>query len=125
MIYTTDIPLFESLLEVRLGNTTFDLHNEFTCVQWVMDGTQYVLSFTDHQHNTLRISFGEAAIIVNTLPAITTPLTIDLFYRGRFVADDALRDTKDNKGYLYLDFYEGYKLELFSKTISYSLTNTD
>jgi len=125
MIYTTDIPLFEGLLAVTLDNTTIDLHNDLTCVHWAKDDTHYTLSFTNQQGKTLQISFGEAEIITNTLPVITTPLTLDQFYRGRFVADDVLQETKDNKGYLYLDFCEGHKLELFSATIRYYLTNTD
>ena len=46
-------------------------------------------------------------------------LTIDTLYRGRAELDGELIEvSEDGKGYFYLEFYEGQKLEFWAKYIS-------
>lgn len=45
-------------------------------------------------------------------------LTIDNLYRGKFEIDGALTEFENNRGYFYLEFYEGQKIEFWSESLS-------
>lgn len=45
-------------------------------------------------------------------------LTIDNLFRGKFEIDGALTEFENNRGYFYLEFYEGQKIEFWSESLS-------
>ncbi|RZJ64853.1 MAG: hypothetical protein EOO47_26420 [Flavobacterium sp.] len=112
--------LFKSILEINFDGELFDLHNEYDCYSVVLskdrdltlsfksDVKECKLVFKDSTLNYMNLSLTDLIDIT----------TIDTIYRGRYENGNELRElTEDSRGYYYIEFYSGYTLELFARSV--------
>ena len=119
-ITITEFEFFKSLMEFDNAGKSFDLHNNFTCTRIQFEENTICLHFTETSSgNKLIVTLTEIEIVKFdfSLADIEKYLTIDLFYRGRYVQDDVLLDVKNDKGYIFLEFYEDVAFEFFAKKL--------
>ncbi len=119
MIAATSIEFFKNLAQYDYDNRFYDFHNDYNCEKLsysggillilfksLVDGILLPLKFTDVKIITL--DFFNVKEVEN--------LTLDNLYRGRADLNGDLIDiAEDGKGYFYLEFYEGPKLEFWAK----------
>lgn len=119
MIAATSIEFFKNLAQYDYDNRYYDFHNNYGCekllysngillilMKSIVDGVLLSLKFTDVKIITL--DFFNIKDIEN--------LTLDNLYRGRAELNGNLIEvSEDGKGYFYLEFYEGQKLEFWAK----------
>lgn len=121
MIINSDkIELFQNLSQFDFDKIKFDFHNDFNCVKVKFHNNILLLLFQSivskfivslsFQKTTLTFFEFECREAVETL-------TIDNLYRGRFENDGKLIEFENNRGYFYLEFYEGQKIEFWSECL--------
>lgn len=122
-IYLTKSELFESLLEIRIGENYIDLHSDYDCLKLMYsDNNDFLLVFNSLSSNGLVVSlkfsnttFSSINLLFNE---VTESVTLDSFYRGRFEKDGILKEySEDGQSYFYLEFYEGGAIELLSDRV--------
>ncbi|WP_147533317.1 hypothetical protein [Bacillus marasmi] len=52
-------------------------------------------------------------------------ITIDNVYRGKTIINGELKEFLGEKGYFYLEFYEGQRLEFWAKSVRIESAGTD
>lgn len=119
MIAAISIEFFKNLAQSDYDSRYYDFHNEYGCEKLsysngillilfksLIDGVLLSLKFTDVKIITL--NFFNVKEVEN--------LTLDNLYRGRGELNgDLIEISEDGKGYFYLEFYEGQKLEFWAK----------
>ena len=120
---TSEIKLFDSLLDMEFNDSHYDLHNDYDYTRFEYSEKDRIIShhFINRatKHN-LKILFNEVAISVIDIPFndVDGFLTLANFYRGRFLADETLSDlSHDGKAYIYMEYCEGQTFEYFAKEI--------
>lgn len=116
-IDSKNIFLFKNLSEFDYENLNLDLHNDFNCIKIMLN--QNILNFLfQNISNKDIISFSfqnaEITVLEFDFSYSTELLTIDNLYRGRFEKNNKLIEFENNKGYFYLEFYDGQKVEFWS-----------
>lgn len=122
MITATSIEFFKNLAQYYYDNRYYDFHNNYSCEKLsysdeillilfksLIGGIFLSLKFTDVKIITL--DFFNVKDVEN--------LTLDNLYRGKFELNRELIEvSEDGKGYFYLEFYEGQKLEFWANGVS-------
>lgn len=119
MIVATSIEFIKNLIQLEYDNRYYDLHNDYNCekvsystgellikLKSLTDGDLLFLKFMDVEITSM--DFFNVKEIAG--------LTLDSIYRGRVEFNGELKEvSEDGKGYFYLEFYEGQKLEFWAK----------
>lgn len=123
MIKPVEIELFQNLSQYEFGGNFYDFHNDYDCCKILFKNREELtLVFEDLKDSRLVfLKFKDVELhkfdFFNS-PNVDT-LTIDNLYRGRFKVQDHLEElTQQDKGYFYLEFDEGQKMEFWSSGIT-------
>lgn len=117
----TSLDFITDLAQYDYNSRYVDLHNDYRCERLSLkNGILLVLFKSLSEGVFLRLKFTEVDITAmdffNTTEA--EYLTIDSLYRGRCELNGELIEvSEDGKGYFYLEFYEGQKLEFWARSI--------
>lgn len=118
-----DIELFKNLCQWDLEPDNYrDLHNDFACVGIEFAGRSLHLQFQELAKSAqkLDIEFTDVDLIRISID-FRNPianLTIDNLHRGRFEINGSLIEAdEEERGYFYLQFYEGPEMEFWSKSV--------
>jgi len=119
MIKSKNIELFKNISEYDYGENHFDFHNDYDCIKLLLlTGDFLVLIFRNILNKKIvKLRFSNA--IIERMEMFNfnkvENLTIDNLYRGKTEINGKLVEFKnDDKGYYYLEFDEGQKLEYWS-----------
>jgi len=121
MKLATSIEFIKNLVQYDYNNHYYDFHNDYSCekisysdsillivFKSLIDGLFLSLKFTEVKITT--VDFFNVKEIEG--------LTLDNFYRGRVELNGELIEVSENgRGYFYLEFYEGQKMEFWAKDI--------
>jgi len=123
--------LFKPFTEIQLNGTTVDLHNDFDCVK--IKHNEYektlVVEFTGSNRFSEKVSlaFSEVELIQAnfSFDNIQTTITLDNFYRGRFLnsQNELAEQNNEGKNCYYLDFCEGQACEFLAQNVYLSIEN--
>jgi hypothetical protein len=127
-INLTEAELFKNLIEIQDVGIYIDLHNDYSCSRLLYDPAQsgdllieFLLIGSEKPFKKVEIVFGDVRVTKMSLQlfdGIHINLTIDNMYRGRFQLGDALYEySNSGRSYYYVDFYEGYAIELFARSL--------
>lgn len=120
-IKSDKIELFQDLSQIDFDSSNFDLHNDFDCSKVMFQNNILILVFQNIINKFLiSISFQKTTVTFFEFDftGAMKNLTIDNLYRGKYEIDGTLIEFKNNRGYYYLEFYEGQKIEFWSESIS-------
>jgi hypothetical protein len=120
MIGATSIELFKNMAQYDYNNQYYDLHNNYDCERLSVTNGILLLTFRSTlDAAVLSLKFTDVEITLVDFFNIkeVKSLTIDNIYRGRILLNGELQDSNDGKGYFYLEFYEGQKLEFWAKNV--------
>jgi hypothetical protein len=120
VIDSKEIDVFNNLSEFDLDNVYYDLHNDFNCVKVEFESDILILFFENIANMYLvSIRFQNAILTLCEFDfdQKIESLTIDNLYRGKFEINGKLIEFDNNKGYFYLEFYEGQKIEFWSESM--------
>jgi hypothetical protein len=119
-IKTSQIELFKNIIQGDFDGNYYDLHNDFNCIKITIEKGVLSLIFRNI-HSSFLISLKFLNVNITffefDLKEKIETLTIDNLYRGRFEVDEKLIEYKNEDGYFYLEFYEGQKMEFWSKSL--------
>lgn len=112
------IELFKNISQIQYNETFYDFHNDFICLKIILKDEILFILFR-HLYTKELQSFNFVDVEISNFDYFNSKnvenLTIDNIYRGRTEKNGELYEfSKTNKGYFYLEFYEGQKLEFFS-----------
>ncbi|ATL49402.1 hypothetical protein COR50_20700 [Chitinophaga caeni] len=121
MKLATSIEFIKNLAQYDYNNHYYDFHNDYSCekisysdsillivFKSLIDGLFLSLKFTEVKITT--VDFFNVKEIEG--------LTLDNLYRGRVELNGELIEVSENgRGYFYLEFYEGQKMEFWAKDI--------
>ncbi len=121
MIEPKDIELFLNLSQYDYNGNYYDFHNDYDCNKIILDiDKTLILVFKSiiSRKEIIYLKFIEVSIekldFFNSLKE--EDLAIDNLYRGKTEDNNTLVElSPDKKGYFYLEFYEGQKIEFWSK----------
>ncbi|HRB70534.1 MAG: hypothetical protein E2604_10125 [Flavobacterium sp.] len=121
MIAATSIEFFKNLAQYDYDNRYYDFHNDYGCEKLSYSNGILLILFKSLVDGGL-LSFKFTDVIIITLDFFNVKevenLTLDNLYRGRAELNgDVIEISEDGKGYFYLEFYEGQKLEFWAKGI--------
>ena len=120
MIQVKTISLFENLSQYDFDGQYYDFHNDFCCVRILLNGDDTLgIVFESVVDNSL-VMLRFQDVILESFEYFNSQgvenLTIDNLYRGRVEINGKLKEfSDDGKGYFYLEFDEGQKMEFWSK----------
>ncbi|OJW45487.1 MAG: hypothetical protein BGO56_02050 [Sphingobacteriales bacterium 48-107] len=119
MVSAITLEILKDLLQLEYQNKYYDIHNDYNCarISYLEKKLFLFLEKIDASASMI-ILFNQVDLVVfNTYPTKDNG-TIDSFYRGRTFMNEALvEETEDEKGYFYLEFYEGQKIEFWAKSL--------
>jgi hypothetical protein len=125
MVVATSIELIKNLVDLEYGGQKFDLHNDYECARILFENKTLLLLMKKVESNeSLSLFFFEVNLTSVDFFNETKVenLTLDTLYRGRCLVDTELIDQSlDGKGFFYVEFYEGQKMEFWSKGFSVEL----
>jgi hypothetical protein len=114
-----DLKLFDSMLEIKFGDRCLDIHNDYNCRELSYQDNILSLHFINVSNSeTLKILFSDTKILKMDFEFSKQAgfTVLDNFYRGRFELNGRLCEISDDgRGYMYVEFYEGYKIEFLSR----------
>ena len=122
MVATISIEFFKNLTQSDYNNRCYDFHNDYNCEKiYYSKGILLLMLKKISSRNFLSLKFTD--VNITTIDFFNLKevegLTIDTLYRGRAELDGELIEvSEDGKGYFYLEFHEGQKLEFWAKYIS-------
>ena len=106
----TNTELFKSLSQLQIGNNFIDLHNDYYCtkINFNSDHRSLVISFISSKDSKIDVLFDDVEILdfIINLSLESKNSVIDNIYRGRFLFENELLETKDGKGFIYIDFLD-------------------
>lgn len=113
--------LFEDISSFSFGGCYYDFHNDFNCVKILLEQETLYLYFQHiHEKYFIVLQFYNCKIKKLKFEGdITSCLTIDTIYRGRYEKSGILKEfSDDGHAYFYIEFYRGdINIELFSSGI--------
>jgi hypothetical protein len=114
LLFAKSIKLFENLCQYEFDYHYYDLHNDYDCESVSLKDTVLFINFKQELNGeSISLVFSDVEVtqfdFSNATDAKT--LTIDNVYRGKAVIDGELKEFLGEKGYFYLEFYEGQRLE--------------
>ena len=109
----TEINLFEDLLQIELQDKIIDIHNDYDLKKInLLPNISLQLIFQHSENkNEIYLVFEEVEFIEFEI-RISTDLTIDNFYRGRYEFEKKLYDDFNDKKCFYIDFCEVGQINL-------------
>jgi len=119
-----DLDLFKNLCDWDLNPDEYwDLHNDFECVRIINEKglLKFVFKSISDATNFLYLEFMDTELthLDLSLAEPLATLTLDNVYRGRFqVNGDLIEFDQQQRGYFYLEFYEGPMFEFWSSGVS-------
>ncbi|MDF2858730.1 MAG: hypothetical protein K0Q87_4581, partial [Neobacillus sp.] len=121
------IELFENLCQYEFDNEYYDLHNDYDCQSVSLKETVLFINFNQEVNGkSISLVFTDVEVkqfdFFNVLDSKI--LTIDNVYRGRTEINGELKEFLGEKGYFYLEFYEGQRLEFWAKSVGIETTGT-
>ena len=118
-IVTTE--LFKSLLEIDIDDVHFDLHNDYDCYSILFSKDHELTLSLKSSDKEVKLTFKGVTVnymFLNLTDVNKDITTIDSIYRGRYEDSNFLREvTDDSRNYYYIEFYSGYTIELFARTV--------
>ncbi len=119
MIKSKEIQLFQNLSQYEYDGKYYDFHNDYDCLRVLFENAEDLTLIFRHTSDDRRISIRFREVELYKIEFFNTPkvsnLIIDNLYRGRFEFQGHLEElTPLNKGYFYLEFDEGQKIEFWS-----------
>ncbi|MEM6396129.1 MAG: hypothetical protein AAF741_07255 [Bacteroidota bacterium] len=122
-----DIELFKNLSQNTYNGIWIDFHNDFDCIKIITNSSLLKVVFREIQvASIINIVFSDILIAKMELfnSGEVEHLTIDNLYRGRVEKNGRLIEIdKNERGYFYLEFYEGQKIEFWSSDLSIKSKN--
>ena len=122
MVLATSIELIKNLVDLEYDGRKFDLHNEYDCERVIFENESLLFLLKKIDGNeSLKLTFYEIYFTSFEFFNVTKVqnLTIDSMYRGRAIVGDKLMEqSEDGKGFFYIEFYEGQKIEFWSKGLA-------
>ncbi len=118
MLVAQRIPLFENLSQFDFGDGFIDFHNDFNCTKVKFESNILTLTFAAiNSQDQVSVEFYGVLLTCFDFCFIDSSDagTIDTLYRGRFEINNTLIEFEKGKGYFYLEFYEGQRLEFWSE----------
>ena len=119
-IKSDKLELFQNIAQFDFDKISYDFHNDFDCTKVKFQNNVLILVFRNIISNFfISLSFYKTTFTFCELDfteKIDT-LTIDNLYRGKFEIDGTLMEFENGRGYFYLEFYEGQKIEFWSESI--------
>ena len=116
-VNTLDLEIFKDLLEFNVEEIYYDLHNDFDCLNLNFENDTLVLTLKGINSSMLYVKFRNVELTLFNFSENSNISTIDSLYRGKFEIDNKLVESKDKLGYIYLEFYDGVKLEFWAESI--------
>lgn len=122
MLLAKSIEVFKNLVQYDYNNQYYDFHNDYNCEKLTYsDGILLIMFKSVFGEIMVSLKFTEVKIqnmdIFNVRDVEN--LTIDNLYRGRTELNgDLVEFTETGKGYFYLDFYEGQRMEFWASELS-------
>lgn len=118
-IVTTE--LFKSLLEIDIDDVHFDLHNDYDCYSILFSKDHELTLSLKSSDKEVKLTFKGVTVnymFLNLTDVNKDITTIDSIYRGRYEDSNVLREvTDDSRNYYYIEFYSGYTIEFFARTV--------
>jgi hypothetical protein len=119
-INSINIELFQNISQFNFDNEFYDFHNDFECINVKLNKNDLILLFKNSLSDFM-VSIHFQGTTFNSLEFEFVEefksLTLDNLYRGKFETDGKLIEFENNKGYFYLDFYEGITIEFWCESI--------
>lgn len=121
MITATSIEFLKNIAQYDYNNRYYDFHNDYNCEKLsYSDGILFILFKSLIDGIFLSLKFTDVKI--TTLDFFNMKevesLTLDTLYRGRVELNGNLIEvSEDGRGYFYLEFYEGQRLEFWAKDV--------
>ena len=112
--------LFQNISQFYFREVSFDFHNDFNCEQVIFENHRLCLVFSNTENkSTVSLCFQDTTITYCQFDFTSQieSLTIDNLYRGRFEIDGSLIEFDNDRGYFYLEFCEGPKMEFWCASI--------
>ncbi|MDO5615795.1 MAG: hypothetical protein Q4G16_06370 [Cruoricaptor ignavus] len=116
------IEFIKNLAQYDYNNNYYDFHNDYSCEK-IFYSDSILLIFFKNLIDGFLLSLKFTEVEITTIDFFNVNeiegLTLDNLYRGRTQLNgDLIEVSEDGKGYFYLEFYEGQKLEFWAKDIS-------
>ena len=119
MIKSRNIKLFENISQYKFNEKYFDFHNDYDCIKLLLlSGGLFVLIFKNLVNKKI-VKLRFSNVIIEKMEIFNYSkvenLTIDNLYRGKTEINKKLVEfNNSDKGYYYLEFDEGQKIEFWS-----------
>ncbi|WP_367916113.1 hypothetical protein [Leadbetterella sp. DM7] len=115
------IEFIKNLAQYDYNNHYYDFHNDYSCEKISYSDSILLIVFKNLIDGLL-LSLKFTEVKITTIDFFNVKeiegLTLDNLYRGRTQLNgDLIEVSEDGKGYFYLEFYEGQKLEFWAKGI--------
>lgn len=116
-----EIILFQNIAQFDFHNQYFDFHNDYECIKVKLLNDELVVYLRGIlDKSCVELNFQKTLIVLSELAFDdeNRVLTIDNLYRGKTEVDGKLIEFNNNRGYFYLEFYEGEKIEFWSESLT-------
>lgn len=121
MIEATSIEFIKNLAQYDYNNQYYDFHSDYNCEKiFYSDGILVILfkRLIDGFLSSLKF----IDVKITTMDFFNVKevdgLTLDNLYRGRVeINGELVGISEDGRGYFYMEFYEGQKLEFWARSI--------
>jgi hypothetical protein len=127
MIELTDVELFKDLTLIEQDGNTYDLHNDYDCIDLSYDKESESINIVFEKHSSKSLGNDKICLLFKNVTVAKFYLffirtedtsTINSFYRGKFENDGELFErSSGGAGYFYIEFEKGDKFEFFSKKV--------
>ncbi len=123
MIKYEDIELFKNLAIFDLEGEYADLHNDYDCQRVLLEDDMLLFIFRNTTNGCF-FSLKFVNVEITKLKFFNTAnvdyLTLDNTYRGKtVVGENTLEVSANDKGYFYLEFYEGQTFEFWASGLEW------
>ena len=120
LLLAKSVEPFRNLCQYDYDYYDYDFHNDYDCENVTLKDDVLFINFKQEANgNSLSLIFSDVELkqfeFFNVNNSKT--LTIDNVYRGRVKIDGELVEYLGEKGYFYLEFYEGQRLEFWAKSV--------
>ena len=114
----SNINLFDNLSQMKYNGVYYDFHNAFDFLRLELLYNKILILYFKNIKDKKLVNLKFYDVQIERMECFNVfgvnNLTIDNIYRGRKENNGKLIEFKDNKGYFYLEFYEGQKMEFWS-----------
>ena len=110
------------MIQYKFNNIYYDFHNDYYCQKLFYSDNELFI-YLNHIEENKNVIFNFINVTIANFSFYsqikeTEGFTIDTLYRGRFEAKGKLKElSDDSRGYFYLEFYEGQKIEFWAEYI--------